>query len=126
MKIFWKTDAFLRRQATAILSRLSKIDAKEKSPLLIQQISSGNIGVVSVANQISMFEMLNHVEGKLGLYLFPEKKQRIYPLGKFLVLCSVLNSEKIQTEKNISVKIKSHISDPYYRHWLKIQYGIKF
>ena len=88
---FWKTDAFLRRQATAILSRLSKIDAKEKSPLLIQQISSGNIGVVSVANQISMFEMLNHVEGKLGLYLFPEKKQRIYPLGKFLVLCSVLN-----------------------------------
>lgn len=121
----WKTDAFLRRQATAVLSRLSKIDAMEKSPLLIQQISSGNIGVVSVANQIAMFEMLDQIEGKLGLYLFPTSKQRIYPLGKFLVLCSVLNSPKIRTEKNISVKIKGHISDPYYRHWLKIQYGMK-
>ena len=122
----WKTDVFLRRQATAVLSRLSKIDAMEKSPLLIQQISSGNIGVVSVANQIAKFEMLDQIEGKLGLYLFPTKKQSIYPLGKFLVLCSVLNSKKIRTEKSISVKIKGHISDPHYRHWLKIQYGMKF
>lgn len=121
----WKLDPFLRRQATAVLSRLLKIDNLEKRPLLIQQISSGNMGVVSVANQIAIFESVDKIGQRLDFYLFPKNQHR-YSLGKFLVLCSVLNSEKIRQEKAILAKIKNHISDPYYRHWLRIQYGLKF
>ncbi len=118
----WKADAFLRRQATAVLARLLQLDGTRA--LLVQQVSSGAVGTVSVANQIAFFELIDKLEPKLDMYLFPTKKQRIYPLGKFLVLCSVLNSEKIRTSKSIIKKINYNISDPYYRKWLAVQYGI--
>jgi len=121
----WKADAFLRRQATAVLSRLLSMENPAPRALLVQQISSGAIGTVSVANQISLFEQLESLESKMSMYLFPTKKQNPYPLGKFLVLCSALNAEKIRSNKAIGKKISEHISDPYYRKWLGVQYGIQ-
>ena len=93
--------------------------------MLIQQISSGAMGTVSVANQIGFFEAIEKLEPRMDMYLFPTKKQRPYPLGTFLVLCSALNSGQILTSKAIAKKIKEHVTDPYYRKWLGIQYGIQ-
>ncbi|KYP10126.1 MAG: hypothetical protein A0129_14525 [Limnobacter sp. CACIAM 66H1] len=121
----WKTDAFLRRQATAVLSRLLVMGSEAPRSILIEQIASGAMGTVSVANQIAYFEMSEKIEPKMDLYLFPTKKQRVYPLGKFLVLCSALNSESIRKSKPIAKKIGEHIVDPYYRRWIVEQYGIK-
>ena len=120
----WKADAFLRRQATAVLSRLLTLGSATPREILVQQVSSGAIGTVSVANQISYFESIDKLESKLDMYLFPTKKQRIYPLGKFLVLCSVLNSDSIRRDKSIVKKVKDNVLDPYYRKWLHVQYGI--
>lgn len=121
----WKTDAFLRRQATAALSRLLLMDSEAPRALLAEQIASGAMGTVSVANQISFFELSERIEPKMDMYLFPTKKQQPYPLGKFLVLCSALNSEKIRKSKQIAKKIGEHVLDPYYRRWIVEQYGIK-
>ncbi len=121
----WKTDAFLRRQATTVLSRLLVMESEVPRALLTEQIASGAMGTVSVANQIAFFELSEKIEPKMDMYLFPNKKQRPYPLGKFLVLCSVLNSDKIRKSKSIAKKIGEHVLDPFYRRWLVAQYEIK-
>ncbi|MBE7177849.1 MAG: RNA-directed DNA polymerase [Mucilaginibacter polytrichastri] len=121
----WQTDSFLRRQVTAILSRLVITNSKAVEKLLFNQISSGITNTVTLANQIYQFSYREKFDNKLAFYLFPKNLQRPYPLGKFLVLCSVLNSEKIR--KNISVrdKILEHVKDPYYLRWLDVQYNIR-
>ena len=121
----WKTDAFLRRQATAVLSRLLLMESEAPRALLSEQIASGAMGTVSVANQIAFFAISEKLESKMDMYLFPTKKQRPYPLGKFLVLCSALNSEKVRLTKSVVKKIDENVLDPYYRRWIVEQYGIK-
>jgi hypothetical protein len=121
---YWKADAFLRRQATAVIARLLVLESTMPRELLTQQISSGAVGTVSVANQIAFFEQADKLDKKLDLYLFPKKKQRVYSLGKFLVLCSVLNSKTLRSNALILNKIKDTISDPHYIKLLRIQYQI--
>lgn len=122
-KNLWQTDSFLRRQVTASFSRLliSNIKVKE---LLNSQISSGITNTVTLANQILHFSKLGNTNKLLNPYLFPKKKPKVYPLSKFLVLCSVLNSENVRTNKEIKIKILENISDPYYLKWLDSQYNI--
>jgi hypothetical protein len=123
-KNLWQTDSFLRRQVTAILSRLVVTNSKVVEKLLFNQISSGITNTVTLANQIFLFSKVDRLDGKLSLYLFPKNHQRPYPLGKFIVLCSVLNSESIRTNKVIKDKVKEHIKDPYFLKWLDSQYNI--
>lgn len=123
-KNLWQTDTFLRRQVTAILSRLLITNSVKVEKLLYNQISSGITNTVTLANQILSFSDFERSNSRLNFYLFPENKQKIYPLSKFLVLCSVLNSEKIRTNKEIKEKVKKSISDPYYLRWLDLQYNI--
>lgn len=120
----WQADSFLRRQVTAILSRLVIINSKAVEKLLFNQISSGITNTVSLANQIYQFSYQEIFDKKLSFYLFPPKPQSTYPLGKFLVLCSVLNSEKIRTNRAIKKKVMEHIKDPYFLKWLDYQYNI--
>lgn len=120
----WQTESFLRRQVTSILSRLLITNSKAVEDILFNQISSGITNTVTLATQISQFSKIERLDNKLKFYLFPKKVQRPYPLGKFLVLCSVLNSEKIRTNKNVKAKIKDQIKDPYYLRWLDLQYNI--
>lgn len=122
-KNLWQTDTFLRRQVTSILSRLL-VTNKSIEKLLFNQISSGIINTVTLANQIFQFLSIEKLDNKLSFYLFPQNVQRPYPLSKFLVLCSVLNSEKIRTNKIIRDKIKEHVFDPYYLKWIDLQYNI--
>lgn len=120
----WQSNSFLRRQVTAVMSRLLSFQNKQIDELLRQQISSGVVSTVSLANQIQFFSELDKLDNKLNFYLFPRNKQRPYPLQKFLVLCSVLNSEAIRSRDAIKSSVLANIEDPYYRKWLDFQYNI--
>ena len=120
----WQSDSFLRRQVTAVMGRLLITNSKEVESLLYTQVSSGVANTVSLANQIQRFSSIDSLDGKLRFYLFPKNMQRPYPLPKFMVLCSVLNSEKIRTDNDVRKSIKKHIKDPYYRKWLDAQYNV--
>jgi hypothetical protein len=123
-KNIWQTDSFLRRQVTALLSRLLHTSSNQVEELLFNQISSGVTNTVTLANQILQFRVIDKLDSKLNFYLFPQNIQRPYPIGKFLVLCSVLNSEKIRTNTLVQEKIKNQIKDPYYLRWIDLQYNI--
>lgn len=120
----WQTDSFLRRQVTAILSRLLITNREKVKEYLYNQISSGVTNTVTLANQIFQFSIIKALDNKLNFYLFPKKRQTPYPLGKFLVLCSVLNSPAIRENELIKAKIKYQITDPYFLKWLDAQYNI--
>lgn len=120
----WQSDTFLRRQATAILSRLLKTNSKVVEKILFNQISSGITNTVTLGTQLLQFAELETLDQKLTYYLFPNKPQRPYPLSKFLVLCSILNSEKIRNDETVKAKIKHQIKDPYFLRWLDYQYNI--
>lgn len=120
----WQSDTFLRRQATAVLSRLYMTDQDKVRRLLQSQLSSGEPNTVSLVNQIQLFMESDSLDPKLNFYLFPPKIQKPYPLAKFLVLCSVLNSEKIKDDITFRQKILANVTDPFYRKWLDYSYGI--
>lgn len=120
----WQSDSFLRRQVTAILSRLLLTNADKVVRYFFSQFSSGVPSIVTLANQIVQFSKIKEIDNKLSFYLFPPQKQSPYPLNKFLVLCSVLNAKLIRENDVIKQKVKSHINDPYYLRWLSEQYGI--
>ncbi|AZK47325.1 RNA-directed DNA polymerase [Paenibacillus lentus] len=123
-KNLWQTEPFLRRQVTAIISRLLTTNEKSGETLLASQISSGVPNTVTLASQILAFKDLEKLESKMLFYLFPTSSQRAYPLPKFLVLCSVLNSKEIRSDSSIREKIILNIKDPYYLKWLDLQYNI--
>ena len=120
----WQADSFLRRQVTAVMGRLLITNSKEIESLLYTQISSGIANTVSLANQIQRFSNIDSLDGKLRFYLFPKNVQSPYPLPKFMVLCSVLNSEKIRSDDNVKKSVLEHVKDPYYRKWLDAQYNV--
>lgn len=121
----WTLDPFLRRQVTSILSRLLIYDKAKVKKLLEQQIATGIPQTVSVASQIMNFSFVEAMSGRMRMYLFPTNRPPIYPLSKFLVLCSLLNSEKIRLDPTVQAFIKENISDSYYRKWIESQYNIK-
>lgn len=123
-KNFWQTDTFIRRQVTAVLSRLLFDKNNEVIELLQNQISSGIINTMTLANQILQFSKIESLESKINLYLFPKTSSKIYSLERFLVLCSFLNSENIRNSKNVREKVLKYIKDPYYLKWLDAQYNI--
>ncbi len=121
----WKTHPFLRRQVASIMSRILMFNQSAVINFLEKQIATSEPQVVSVANTILKFMNLENLESKVRMYLFP-KAYRTYPLQKFLVLCSFLNSKKIREDYKCRKQIKKHIADPYYRKWIELQYNIKF
>lgn len=121
----WKSHPFLRRQAIAISGRLLLYKEDKIKFLLAQQISTSESQIVSVANTILTLEKLEMIEGKVKLYLFPTSKPVIYPMQKFLVLCTFLNSKKYREDKDVKKKILKYITDPFYKKWLELQYNIK-
>ena len=84
---YWQTNSFLRRQVTAVLSRLLVTNNKVVDVILSNQISSGLSSTVTLANQILKFSTIEKLDLKLSSYLFPEKKPKVYSLGRFIVLC---------------------------------------
>lgn len=76
-KNLWQTDSFLRRQVTAVLSRLLITNEKDAEELLSSQISSGDPNTVTLASQIMLFKQLEKLNNKLSFYLFPNSLQGI-------------------------------------------------
>lgn len=120
----WQKDSSLRRQITATLSRLLIYNSEQVRIILNNQISSGILNTVTLANQIYLFSKLKRIDFKLTAYLFPKNIQRPYPLSKFLVLCSILNSDEIRRNPDIKDKILANINDPFYLKWIENQYNI--
>ncbi|MEM6845108.1 MAG: RNA-directed DNA polymerase [Bacteroidota bacterium] len=120
----WQRDNFLRRQVTCSLARIYTSSKKEEVKSLLQaQISSGIMNVVSPAAQIVSFAKFKSLDKKLSSYLFYTNEH--FPLSKFLVLCSVLNSSDIRNDHKNKEKIIRFVNDPYYLHWLNTQFNIK-
>jgi hypothetical protein len=97
---------------------------KKVERLLNDQISSGIANTVTVANQIVQFSDLKVLTGKMNLYLFPKSSNKPYSLARFMVLCSVLNSEDIRKDVAVKKKVIETVRDPYFLRWLDIQYNI--
>lgn len=106
------------------MGRLLNYRRERITKFLNSQIATAESQVVSVANSILSFSDLDFVEGKVKMYLFPNNKNKTYPLQKFVVLCSFLNSEKYRKDDNVKKKILETISDPYYLKWIDYQYNI--
>lgn len=123
-KYIWQSDSFLRRQVTAILGRLLISNNIAVRKLLNNQISSGITNTVSLANQIYYFSNMNILDQKLNFYLFPKNMTKQYSLTRFMVLCSVLNSENIRKNPEVRSKVLEFVKDPYYLKWLDSQYNI--
>ncbi|MEW8442237.1 MAG: RNA-directed DNA polymerase [Candidatus Thiodiazotropha taylori] len=121
---YWNGHSFLRRQVTASLSRLLPLNTEKVNGLLSDQKLSGIPSTVSVANQLSLFSELGSLEKKVRMYLFPTHSPKVYPHAKFLVLCSVLNSEAIRNDPSIKKSVEEYITDRTYRYWLKECYGL--
>jgi hypothetical protein len=120
----WQKTVFLRRQVTGILSRLYLYDKERVRKLLNEQLQTGIMDVVSLSNQIEMFTGIENLDTKLKFYIFPNKLKH-YSLERFLVLCSVLNSEEIRKNKDVQDKIKDLFEDSYFKKWLDITYNIR-
>jgi len=120
----WQSNSFLRRQATSCLARILTIEGTESEKLLNEQALSGVQGTVSVANQILQFADRKKLDSRVALYLFPTHRQKVYPLGKFLVLCATLNSESVRNDVSVRRRCLEYVTDPTYRQWLLEQYQI--
>ena len=121
----WQKDLFLRRQVTGVFARIYHLKDNNKmniAKLFNAQFLSGNINVVTLASQIKINSQLDSIDNKFTSYLFNKNLKKPYSLQRFLVLCSVLNSEKIRNNKDIREKIVQFIIDPYYLKWLEYQY----
>ena len=121
----WKSEPFLRRQVTANLSRAYITNPTKVKTILKQQISTGIPQIVSISSQLISFSGFENLPSKIHMYLFPTHKQKRYPLSKFIVLCSLLNSEKIRTNESIKLKVKEYIIDDYQKKWIEAQYNIR-
>lgn len=120
----WQTQPFLRRQVTAIMSRLLPFKEDRVRSFLEKQISTGEPQIVSLANHILKFSSMDQFESRVNMYVFPEFSKH-YPLPKFLVLCSLLNSNEFRNNIDVRKHIKKHVKDSYYKKWINFQYDIK-
>lgn len=120
----WRTEPFLRRQVTAVLSRLYVVDEEGIVKILDSLIATGDESTVSLALQIKRFAKAEKLSSRLYPYLFPKNRHRIYPHSKFMVLCSVLNSKEIRSREDITSRIFDQIKDRYYLKILKDDYGL--
>ncbi len=124
-RYIWQPISFLRRQVTAAMARLYSSYPSYIETLLSDQIAGGDQNVTSVANQLKAFKGATRFDRKLLFYLFPKKrKTQYYSLPKFLVLCSVLNSEQLRSLDYVNSKIRQSIVDPYFLKHLKNQYKL--
>ncbi len=124
-RYIWERHPFLRRQVIASLARIYSSYPDEIIEILSSQISGSDQNTIFLANQIITFSNLKTLDKKILPYLFKKNKtEDLYPLPKFLVLCSVLNSKSISSLQYIPSKIKQNISDPYLLKHLKKQFNI--
>lgn len=120
----WQGNSFLRRQATASMSRFGCNRTSKRLDLLNHQAMSGVPAAVSIANQLSQFSQISALSFRLNAYLFPTAKPIVYQHSKFMVLCSVLASKTCRADPAIINKVDEYVSDPWHREILKNEFKI--
>jgi len=118
-KAIWEQEPFLTRQIVAILPRIIPFKPDRVNTILQEQISIGLEDAASVAQNIIKLGKIKNLDKKLRFYLFPKQKQKVYPLSKFLILYSILNSESICNNDQIREYIDEYITDPWMKYWIK-------
>lgn len=114
-------DAFFARQGMAVLARGVGINIVRVREIWSTELSTGASDSASVANNLLQifdagFPSRNH---RLYFYLFPEKRQRPYPLAKFLILCVLAASESGRDLRIRRPEVLGHLTDPWYRRWIQ-------
>jgi hypothetical protein len=117
-KSMWEQQPFLTRQVVSILPRIRPFKPEKVEQILQEQISIGPSDAASVAHNIINLESMSDLDKKLKPYLFPTKMQNIYPVSKYLVLHSVLESKEIRNNKKTKKYIKEYITDPWMKFWI--------
>ena len=91
-KNLWQTDTFLRRQVTAILSRLLITNSVKVEKLLYNQISSGITNTVTLANQILSFSDFEKSNSRLNFLFISGEKAENIPVIK--ISCFMLSFKR--------------------------------
>ena len=118
-KNLWEQEPFLTRQVVSILPRVRPFKSTAVDQILTEQISIGPEDAASVAHNVLHLEKIEKLDRKLCMYLFPDKKPASYPVSKFLILMSLLRSEKLSASDNIHQEIALNITDPWMLYWIK-------
>lgn len=118
-KSIWSQEPFLTRQVVAVLPRIRSFKPDDVSRILEEQISIGPADAASVAHNIKELESVEFLGSKLTPYLFPTNKPKFYPLSKFLILSSVLQSEKIRKNKDVKNNVYKYVDDPWLKFWIE-------
>lgn len=114
-------EPFLARQKVAVLPRSLGINANRVRRLWGDELSTGPSDAASVASNL-----IRVLDGKFPTrnnrtywYLFPNKRQRPYPVAKFLLLCVIAYADVQNRIEMKRPKVMEHVTDPWYRHWLR-------
>jgi hypothetical protein len=120
-RTFGSKEPFFARQRIAVLSRGLAVNASVVLRAWRTERLSGYSDSASVANSLLQFAGGNfpHKTHRLYTYLFPKKPQNPYPLPKFLLLCTLAYGDTRSRQTVRRGEVDSHVSDPWYRHWLK-------
>lgn len=116
----WKNHPFLSRQVTAVIPRIYPHSPEFSVQFLVNQINSGLPDSSSVASHIlHLLRLKGKSNKKLTPYIFTKTPQTPYPLPKFLILYSFLNSFNLKMDVGTINKVKRYIDDPWYLKWCK-------
>lgn len=118
----WMTSSFLRRQVASVLPRVWLQNEKVVDSYYEKLLASGDQNVMTLVHSIIHFSKIEKLDKLLTPYIFPEK-ENYFPISKFNVLCSILNSEKIRTNQSIKDKIKAKKLDSRFKVQLA-KYGV--
>ncbi|MDP4490139.1 RNA-directed DNA polymerase [Pseudoalteromonas piscicida] len=118
-KSLWEHEPFLTRQVVSILPRIRSFKSSEVDKILDEQISIGPEDAASVAHNIRFLEEVQELDKKLKPYMFPDKKPRTYPVQKFLILLSLMESDELRKSEAFQNEVSKNIVDPWMKHWLK-------
>jgi len=122
-KALWEHEPFLTRQVVSILPRIRPFKRTEVEQIFEEQISIGPEDAASVAHSILFLESVETLDKKLKPYMFPDKRPAKYPLQKFLILLSLMESEKLKESKDFQKNWKEQVRDPWMLFWIDEYYG---
>ncbi|MAD04668.1 MAG: RNA-directed DNA polymerase [Pseudoalteromonas sp.] len=122
-KSLWEHEPFLTRQVVSILPRIRPFKSDEVDQIISEQISIGPEDAASVAHSLLFLEEVETLDKKLKPYMFPDNRPNKYPVQKFLILLSLMQSETLRKKEDFHRAVDEHITDPWMKYWINEYYG---
>lgn len=112
-----RADSFLSRQVITALARSAGLNWSAVERYWGQEVSRGASDAASVAvNMLDIaaksFPAKSH---RTYCYLFPNPGSRVYPIGKFLILCNIAASEMRKVGNKARPEVDAVVEDPWMR-----------